>query len=598
MIFRVRLALGLAAVTVLWLPTLPHPFLVDDQVIILHNPLLDSLGNLPKIFTTHYWAGTGLPTFGAYRPLTVATYALNAATTRLTPWGLTPGSFRLINILLLIADAWLVALVALRWGIGALGAWLAAMFFALHPVHVEPVVNVVGRAELLMTLFVLLGLLAWWRWMESPSPRRLAVIGVCLIAAMLSKEQGILLLPLIALAFIARPSGFRAPSRRHWIALAATLLVIASLCFFTRLIIIGGVGMENIAVRASVENPILRHPVWPARLLTPLWLTAKAWALLWWPAHLQADYGFDALPIVTQWADPTLILALVILALTGCLAGLTRRVPGVLFGLGTFLIGFSLVCNGPLVIGTLFAERLLTLPSVGWALVAGALAERLARLALARKPKGRVPLVALAATLLIGLGARASLRTRVWSSEEAYWTAALRDAPRSVKAHIGSARYLMREARRRSAADPLREAHQLLLRARNIDPDAAEVFHALGEFENLRFEGSPDPDVRRQALDAAQVWFAEAVRLNPENPMYRMSHAVSLVEKVKRGASPALLDQAITDLRVVINLQPARADAWTTLHELLRRRGRAAEAEALAVEFERHHSGESLTLTE
>ena len=82
-----------------------------------------------------------------------------------------------------LATVLLVALLA-RW-LPPLGATAAGLVFAWHPVHVEAVASLVGRAELLVAVGILGAVLAARRgqWV-------LAVL--CAALAMLSKEHGVI----------------------------------------------------------------------------------------------------------------------------------------------------------------------------------------------------------------------------------------------------------------------------------------------------------------------------------------------------------------------------------------------------------------------
>jgi len=92
----------------------------------------------------------------SYRPLTVLTFKWNYAASGLNPW-----SYHAVNI-------WLHSLVSclFAWichnclGLSTLGSLLTASLFAIHPIHTEAVSGIVGRADLLTTLFFLLSFVA------------------------------------------------------------------------------------------------------------------------------------------------------------------------------------------------------------------------------------------------------------------------------------------------------------------------------------------------------------------------------------------------------------------------------------------------------
>jgi len=138
-----------------FLPTLGHGFVFDDGAEVVSNGYIRSLTNVPQIWCSNTWAGAGLNN-NTFRPLTITTYALNYTAGGLTPWG-----YHLVNILLHALISVLVFRLAVRWGMRPVAAAVGALLFAVHPIHVEAVVYVAGRKELLTTTFLLATLIAW-----------------------------------------------------------------------------------------------------------------------------------------------------------------------------------------------------------------------------------------------------------------------------------------------------------------------------------------------------------------------------------------------------------------------------------------------------
>lgn len=84
------------------------------------------------------------------------------------------------------------------------GALLSSIIFAVHPVHVEAVTGIVGRAELLCAIFSLLVLLIYFHVKKSAHRPFLRETGLVMsllpitAAAMFSKEQGITIIAVCA----------------------------------------------------------------------------------------------------------------------------------------------------------------------------------------------------------------------------------------------------------------------------------------------------------------------------------------------------------------------------------------------------------------
>src|SRR5262249_17711819 len=75
-----------------------------------------------------------------------------------------------------------------------------------HPVHVEPVTELVGRAEILAAIFLMLGLLALLPECGTPTAWRMVAAAVAFFGAVMSKETGVCY-PLLALSALAQRYG-------------------------------------------------------------------------------------------------------------------------------------------------------------------------------------------------------------------------------------------------------------------------------------------------------------------------------------------------------------------------------------------------------
>src|SRR3989344_8646536 len=107
-------------------------FVFDDTVVIVGNPFIDeTLDGFWEIFTDPYFAYQPRP--GLYRPLTIASYSLNAFT-----FGSSPVSFHVVNILLHALVSFLVFVLIYKLK-GKVAAFAGFLFFMFLPIHVEAV---------------------------------------------------------------------------------------------------------------------------------------------------------------------------------------------------------------------------------------------------------------------------------------------------------------------------------------------------------------------------------------------------------------------------------------------------------------------------
>jgi protein O-mannosyl-transferase len=387
-----------ACAIVVYLGALWNRFAVDDLPIIVLNPLVADPAGMWRAFAAPYWP----PDLGGhmYRPLVIATYALDRLVDG-AAW------FHAVNLLWHAGVAVAVAALARRWA-DTTGALVAGLLFAVHPVHVEAVANVVGRAELMAALFTVLAVYA--AVVRHSVGWSAAALGL----GLLSKENAAVVPALIGLAWLL---GLDRPDRRR-LAL-----------FLASWVIVGG---AYAAVRAVVRHPFAGYesvaPMFVGEApftvrLTAVHGLADVTRLLVFPLTLRVDYSPAERTVVTTPFDPRFAAGLLCAMLWAGLLVLAWRRGRKLeaFGLGWIGIAFLPVANLLFPAGFYVAERTLYLPSVGLVLAAAAW--------LGRLPRGRLGPVVVGLVLLAGI--RTALRVPVWRSDATVTLSVVDDSPRS-----------------------------------------------------------------------------------------------------------------------------------------------------------------------
>ena len=152
---------GLAALVLVGLCALAQinalagEYVYDDVVYIVDNPQVQE-GGMADAFLRPL---SDRPELGLYRPLAVLTYQWQARGrgAEAPTW-----PFHLLNVLLHAGTTCLLAVLARRLGLDRASSFLAGAVFAVHPIHVEAVTWIVGRAELLAALFSLAACVVWF----------------------------------------------------------------------------------------------------------------------------------------------------------------------------------------------------------------------------------------------------------------------------------------------------------------------------------------------------------------------------------------------------------------------------------------------------
>ena len=191
----------------LYANTFFNRFTYDDMEYIVRNPYVQNPQRIFSLFTHPY--PPHKPELALYRPLVELTYLLDWCRS-LQPSEFSDLNFNdrvetplfhLNNIVFHIGVALTIFFLVKRLYQSDTTAFITSLVFSAHPVHVETVTSLVGRAESMCALFFLLSLLLYIRernknTLSSP----LLILSYALFfAALLSKESGITL-PLVILA--------------------------------------------------------------------------------------------------------------------------------------------------------------------------------------------------------------------------------------------------------------------------------------------------------------------------------------------------------------------------------------------------------------
>lgn len=172
-------------------PVLKLPFFWDDHQIIEQNRFITSwsMENLKHNFTSDV-SNQGS---NYYRPLQTISNTIDFSLWRLRPFGyhLTNLVIHLINAILIY---FLIALFLVDQKIGL----FSALIFVVHPIIVQELMIIAGRAELLASLFILITILLFLK--EGKFFYFLSLITFSL--GLLSKESGIIVL--VVLAFLVK----------------------------------------------------------------------------------------------------------------------------------------------------------------------------------------------------------------------------------------------------------------------------------------------------------------------------------------------------------------------------------------------------------
>ena len=533
----------------------------DDNVYVVDNPHLEGgLGSQSLL-----WAFT---TFHAsnWHPLTWISFLLDYDL-----HGLDPRGCHRTNILLHAANV-LLLFVVLRQVTGMIGpsAFVAALF-GLHPLHVESVVWVAERKDVLSTLFGLLSLWAYAWYVARPRWARYLAVLFAYALSLMSKPMLVTLpclllvldywplarlgrkatwrlciwekIPLLCLAVCSSLLTWRAQQQQHYIQ-----------------------SLDDFPISTRIENALFSYVAYIGKML--------------WPKSLAVFYPHpgDDLPHWQVGAAALLLIAISALALK-----MARRQPylvvGWLWYLGTLVPVIGLVQVG----AQGMADRYTYWPMIGlFIMVAWGFAD------VAASWSCRPLVIALLEGALVTACALGTwLQLQHWRSSLALWQHALEVSQKNWLAHLNLGTALETQGKLRQAAQHYRAVVDIVPNSPIAHLNLGGCLLSQGELaeaiEHLSLAVQAAPDhvgahnnlalalARQGKKRLAAEQYAAVVALSPDDGRARYSLGVLLYREGK-------LAEAAKHLEAAVRLLPDAADVHNILAVTLAKQGQRVAA--------------------
>ena len=369
---KLSFLLGLIAFAV-YANTLKNGFVLDDSVMIVNNDYVkEGIAAIPKLLVTPHQMGHWVNANDEYRPLALV---MHAAEYQL--WELSPMPYHFINILLFAGCV--VLLFLFLWELLARKrmavAFIAALLFALHPIHTEVVANVKSGDELLSFLLAFAGLLVCTRYARDGRPMLLAAGILCFFLAHLAKETVFTFLAIVPVVFFCfvNENKKRSLYRSLGFALAAALFLI------TRYAVLSHWHVSSVPDISDIENALERKGLPAAtRLATAILMMGMYVKLLFVPYPLLSDYTFNTMPYA-HFSDVPVLLSVALyagLAAVAVMRFVKDRKDPYAFAIFFFFVTIALFSNIFIAIKATMGERFMFYPSVGFCLAAALLLEQ------------------------------------------------------------------------------------------------------------------------------------------------------------------------------------------------------------------------------
>jgi tetratricopeptide (TPR) repeat protein len=394
-----------AAVVAVFFRTLFFGFvhLDDDYLIINNTRFLSSISNIPAAFTQNVFHLLHQPET-QYRPLKMALYILNAQAGPSSPF-----AYHCVNVMLHCCASCLVFLLFSRLGCRRPPAFFFSMVFAVHPVLVQAVAWIPGRADSLMAVFILAAFISLIAAIERRGVRYYFWHFFWFVCALLTKETS----PAFAAAGLLYV---------FWIKRER-------LCSLRAMVLAGG-WTASIGALFVLRHIVLRNPA----VITPGEMAAslleKLPAVIPYAGKVLFPFNLSVYPILRDTTFVYGIAAVLLLAL-GALFPERGRRPLLLFGAFWFLLFLLPPFLQPDPTATArFFEHRLYLPVIGLFLFT--LETRVVE-KLSEMPRLSF---AVGAVLVLACAAGAFFRSGHFKDRMSFWSSAARTSPSSPGAHL------------------------------------------------------------------------------------------------------------------------------------------------------------------
>jgi tetratricopeptide (TPR) repeat protein len=523
---------------------LANSFVYDDSQQILQNPYVKSWHFVPQIFGTTVWSFVGQA--GAtnyYRPLMTFTFLL-----LWKMFGAIPYGFHLFSLLMQFAVVVMLFYAGKRLFGDVRVAWLAALIFAVHPVHTEAVAWIAAVPDLQATFLLLLAI-----WLLSGETKRSwsthLGIAACFSIALLCKEPALMFAPL-AVVF-----EHMCAKDRQRTTFFQKFLRYAPLCLL---------GFGYLLLRVALFGklaPVLQRPqlTWPQSMDSAFALVLQYTRLLFWPSHLSAFHVFH--PSTSLFDARVLAGAAICAACLAAIFALHKRYPMVAFAILWLGVTLGPVLNARWMVTNTMTERYLYLPSVGFCwLVAWCLLRGWDALSPGARA-WRLSFACMLAALIVAGMIATIKRNRVWQSDLTLYTRTLESDPDAyvIRTNLGTMYFGYGDL-------PRAEAElQLALAGK---PDSVNTMNALGMVYREQGRYPQADEMFRHAISIKPLWsdpyfnlgrllekeqlpaealrnFAEAVKLAPVNSSAHYWYGDALLKARQYPEAQEELQEAI-----------------------------------------------------
>ena len=330
------------AVLAAYANTFRNEFAWDDQFFIVDNIHTRSLESLPDFFTE---PSTG----NLYRPMRGVFYTLTYKV-----WGLNELGYHLNAMLLHFLVTLTLFFITLKLTDKGLFSFVAALLFALHPIHTERVTNMTASFDIYGILFLLLSFLAYVIFSKSNKKHYYWLSIALYLFALFSSEEAITLTLLLFLYDLSFNYDFRIKNIKTLVKRYLPYIAVTILYLVIRLMVVQRIGRAEF---------YFEHSIFGTAIAT-IKVFAQYVMMLFLPSNLTIERYVKFETTVSSISFIISFIFLAVLIFFFIKAYKKSRI--IFFSIGWFLITM-LPFSNILPQYTIMAERYLYLASFGFA---------------------------------------------------------------------------------------------------------------------------------------------------------------------------------------------------------------------------------------
>ncbi len=525
---------------VVYAPALQNDFTNwDDQAYVLHNPMIKQLSwhTVKEIFASHdlhkrYWMGN-------YHPLTMLSLNLTYQYAHQSDGKPIAYLFILTNILIHLLNTLLVYIFVLKLAKSEKLAFVVALLFGIHTLHVESVAWIAERKDVLYSLFFIWSLIEYINFVDTRKWSHYFWSFVLFTLSLLSKGQAVSLAVTIVLIDIFR--------QRKWLSFKVLLEKVP---YFILSLIFGLIAIEAQKYSMAIVDTGF-YPLYKRIGIAGYGLLMYMLKLIL-PVHLSALYPYPDIIHKTIPAYYYFAAIFDFLTLGLFFIWLKKRQYLAAFGFAFFLVNIFLLLQLIPVGSAIYADRYSYIPSIGWFILIGYY--------LVKIRSKQLYYLSLAAYSVI-LGFLTFNRVQIWRNSLSLWQDTVKKSPKAVVAWNNLGSELSNQAAELKSQGKLNESKTLFLAS--IDkfshaiqgkPDYANAFYNRAVAEYNLFLITQDSSYIYKALN--DINNAIAIKIDFKDAFLQRGLLYDLLGKP---------ENARFDYQRVLELDPKNARAYINL---------------------------------